>query len=976
VKCLKCGFENRPRARFCKQCGQALQVASPARPPSAGATCPACGAVGDSDARFCRQCGKPLAAAPAMAPTEPALPTSVHIEGGVSGQVAIGNNILQIGNVHGGVVNVMMPGQKVQPQPRPTPVDLRPRPFPDLLDRETEVKTTTAALQSAKPVEFHAAAGLGKTALLRHLAHHPTAATFPDGVVYLSARRQPVDDIIQSLYNAFYTSDAPYKPTDAQLKHDLQNMRALILLDDVELAREDAEKLMNVAPTCAFLMGSQERRLWGEGQSLALEGLPPGDAIALIERELGRSLTPEERPVAQELCTSSKGSPLALIQMAAETREKGLLLTELKAQERKQEGARTTDLLEFPRQQMQLIRHITRQGETTVEAAAKHLGETPANTRQMLDALLERGYLERVERKGGWAYKMRFARKQARWLPLGIWSALEQEAKGAQAPSLAGALNALPAAERQVLATLAALGGTPVHAEHLAALTELPDAASTLQALSSRGIVQSHSPRYTLTGGLEQAVQQVWNLTPWMERALAYFAGWAEGQQHAPERLLEEADAILRILEWAVSAGRWTDVLRLGRAIEGALALGGRWAAWAQALQWMLQAGQALGDQAAESWALHQLGTRSLCLSDNVAARTFLTQALQLREALGDHAGAAITKHNLSLIPAAPPTPPKKPPTPKTRPPLPKWLLPAAGIVTVGGIAAVVGAVLIIISGTLPTPVPPTERPLEATEPPTTIPTVTPTKTPTLTPTKTPTLTPTEKPWITIDLDDGCDREYTHGDESLLTVETNVGGPIKIWLDDRVSIGSAVLGPGEVWDRNWTFTDISPGKHKFRAVLMDSDGSTLAKASCTFTLVPACLDFEDLATDEYVEGDEFSSAGVKISVIDGEVAVVPGGQVGDSGREIDINDGTLQFHFDRSLGGLSLGYSQVPYVTPIAILEINDDAWGAGLMDSADGEIIGGVTVSAGDGVLRLDGRINSFIIGGTDLYIDDVCLW
>lgn len=719
MKCSKCGFENRPGARFCKQCGQALpnvdQILQDLS--SASITCPDCGADNDADAHFCRKCGRALAPLsgvtcpdcdtenslnarfcrqcgntlpsagkalpikpPSTAPT-PASPesVSVHIEGGVSGQVAIGNNILQIGDVHGGVANVMAPGEKIQPKPRPTPIDLRPHPFPDLLDRETEIKAATAALQSAQPVEFHAAAGSGKTSLLRHLAHHPTASTLPDGVIYLSACRQPVDDLLQSLYDAFYETDVPFKPTDAQIKHDLQDKQALILLDDVELAREDVEVMLDTAPACAFLLASPERRLWGEGQSLELGGLPPAEALTLIERELNRPLSPQERPVAQRLRVHSKGNPLTLIQIAAEVREKGLLLTNLKAQKDQSEGMRTTDLLEFPKQQMHLVRYITREGEVTLEAAAKHLGETPANAQQMLDALEKKGYLEREEKKGKRVYKMHFAHKSARGLPPGIWNALEEGTKG-EASFFANALNALPASLRQVMAALAALGGAPVHTEHLAALTGLTDVAPTLKALQRRGLVQIHSPRYSLTGSLDTALQQVLDLTPWMERAAAHFTAWAEAQQQTPEQLLEEADAILWMLKWAADTDRWTDVLRLGRALEGALAVGGRWAVWGQVLRWILQAGQALGDRAIEAWALHQIGTRSLCLGDSAAARTALTQALQLRETLGDHAGAETTEHNLSLLsdaPSPPPEgPPEEPPPSKPRLRLPKWLHP------------------------------------------------------------------------------------------------------------------------------------------------------------------------------------------------------------------------------------------------------------------------------------------------------------
>jgi hypothetical protein len=522
--------------------------------------CPKCASENHPDACFCARCGEPLAVEPVTPPES----IEVHIEGGVSGQVAIGNNILQIGNVYGGVVNVAMPKQKPRPQPRPTPVSLRPRPFPGLLDREAEVVAATTALQSATPVEFYGQAGLGKTALLRHLAHHPTADTFPAGVVYLSARRQPVEDLLQSLFDAFYESDVPFKPTGAEVRHALRDKRALVILDDVALARDEIEILMDTAPACAFLLAAPERCLWGEGRAVGLRGLPPDEALALVERELGRPLTSQEQAAAQALCTALDCHPLRILQAAALAREEGLTLAEI-------------------------ARRV----------------QTPSPDEALTTQIL--------------------------------------------AP--------LPEPEQRVLAALAALGGAPLHAEHLSVLAGLPDVTPVLQTLQNRGLVQAHSPRYSLTGALDQTLQRAWDLTPLMEQALAHFTAWAEEQQ-TPDRLLEEADAVLTTLEWAVEAERWKDVLRLGQAVEGALALGGRWAAWAQVLQWVLQATRAPGNQAAEAWALHQLGTRAGCLGDTAAARTSLTQALRMREALGDQAAAAVTRHNLDIL-LCPPHPPQ-----------------------------------------------------------------------------------------------------------------------------------------------------------------------------------------------------------------------------------------------------------------------------------------------------------------------------
>ncbi len=76
MKCPKCGFENRPGARFCKQCGQSLpaQAAPPAPPTPSGTICPACGATAKPGARFCPRCGKPLVAEPTPPPPSPAGP--------------------------------------------------------------------------------------------------------------------------------------------------------------------------------------------------------------------------------------------------------------------------------------------------------------------------------------------------------------------------------------------------------------------------------------------------------------------------------------------------------------------------------------------------------------------------------------------------------------------------------------------------------------------------------------------------------------------------------------------------------------------------------------------------------------------------------------------------------------------------------------------------------------------------------------
>jgi len=533
-----------------------------------------------------------------------------HVQGEISGQVAVGKYILQIGSIHGGVVNIAAPEQHPQPRPRPTPVFLRPRPFPDLLDREEEVRAATRSFQSTTPVAFHGEAGLGKTALLRYLAHHPATVHFPDGVVFLSARGRPLEDLLQSLFEAFYETDVPFKPTETQIRHALQGKQALILLDDVGMARDEVEALLDAAPRCTFALASLERCLWGEGRIVALRGLPPEASVALVERELGRPLSDEERPAAEALCTALKGHPLHILQAVA----------------------------------------LVREGEKT----------------------------------------------------------LSEVVRIAQVPSPTGALaaevvNPLTESQRRILAALAALGDAPLPADHLAAISGVQDVQSLLQDLVRRGLVQAHSPRYSLTGRMGAYLQRVWDLTPWAERALAHFTSWAESQQPSPGSVAEVAEAILRTLEWATTKGRWPEVLRLGYTVERALALSSRWGAWERVLQWMLQGARAAGNRAGEAWALHQLGTRALCLGDQAVARGSLSQALRLRESLGDRAGATVTRHNLDLL--APPAAPSRRPSPARAA---RGLPPAAWV----GIGLAAAAILLGLAGAIwhllhPTPTPP-----------------------------------------------------------------------------------------------------------------------------------------------------------------------------------------------------------------------------------------------------------------------------
>ena len=489
------------------------------------------------------------------------------IQGSTTGQIAVGKDIHQTYSVqltsYGGVVN--LGPARALPRPRSGRPIFTLRPFPGLLDRAAEAAAAAATLQIGAPVELYGEPGIGKTALLRHLAHQPVAASFRDGALCLPpdlVHDRPLEDLLQTLWEAFYECETPYKPGPAELREGLRDKQSLFVLDDLSLRREEVEALLEALPAGALLMAAADCHLWGEGRAIALKGLPEDSALALLERALGRSLAADEQPSARAIWSALGGHPLRILQTAARSRVDGVSLSDL---------------------------------------------------------------------------------------------ARELRADRSRREPVAAMLPGLPGPQQQVLAALAAPPGLSLDTQHLASLAGLADPAPALEALLQRGLVQEANGRYSLAGGVDQAAAEIWEAQPRAERALEHFTAWVDQRQDNLDLLAQQTAPVLRLLEWAAQAGQWLTVAHLARTFSDALAQSGQWGAWARVLGWQLQAARELGDRQAEAWALHQLGTRALCLEDLPAARTSLQQALTLRESLGDRAGAAVTRHNLELL--APPPP-------------------------------------------------------------------------------------------------------------------------------------------------------------------------------------------------------------------------------------------------------------------------------------------------------------------------------
>jgi DNA-binding transcriptional ArsR family regulator len=101
----------------------------------------------------------------------------------------------------------------------------------------------------------------------------------------------------------------------------------------------------------------------------------------------------------------------------------GHLQNEIEDRE-KRDGISLAELLDLSPPLRRLMNRIARQGEQTVEEAAEHLKESPDQVREWMNALVEKGYLDREKREDVWHYKIRFAYKRGADIPLGLWSVL------------------------------------------------------------------------------------------------------------------------------------------------------------------------------------------------------------------------------------------------------------------------------------------------------------------------------------------------------------------------------------------------------------------------------------------------------------------------------------------------------------------------------------------------------------------------
>jgi hypothetical protein len=190
----------------------------------------------------------------------------------------------------------------------------------------------------------------------------------------------------------------------------------------------------------------------------------------------------------------------------------------------------------------------------------------------------------------------------------------------------------LPPAERHVLAALAVVGRGNLSAAELSELTELDDVRPLVDDLERRGlIVRDERRRYSAVERVGAEIRKTDDALATGDQLFGYLTTLAKGGALTPERLAEDAQAILGLTEWAAENEQWARLLELVQTLQAGFGIAERVEEWLTLLERARGAARALGDRHSEVWVLQQLATASTGAGDPAAAQRYLHEADELQ---------------------------------------------------------------------------------------------------------------------------------------------------------------------------------------------------------------------------------------------------------------------------------------------------------------------------------------------------------
>ncbi|MBE9032726.1 hypothetical protein IQ266_23600 [filamentous cyanobacterium LEGE 11480] len=246
-----------------------------------------------------------------------------HVAAEILGVLQVGQHAALVGSIHGILLQSIEQAATLVPKPAAAlQIPPAPRYF---LGYESALDQALLALKSGDSLEILGAPGIGKSAFLRHLAHHPEVTTsHPDGILHF-ASIEPIEDLIQSLGETFYQLYPESYLSLPEWRDALRDCQALVMVNAPQARTEDVMQLCQLLPHSTFVLASYEPRFvsaaaqvgWERPiQVIALERSPLKVCEQLAVDVLGRSLTPLERPQLEQFWQCFRGESARILQLA------------------------------------------------------------------------------------------------------------------------------------------------------------------------------------------------------------------------------------------------------------------------------------------------------------------------------------------------------------------------------------------------------------------------------------------------------------------------------------------------------------------------------------------------------------------------------------------------------------------------------------------------------------------------------------
>lgn len=234
----------------------------------------------------------------------------VEVHGSVGGNLVVGDHNLIVNAAVGSSVTVLQEGQRPTPSLRSS-VRLLPRRPSGFIGRTAELAAIASAVATRSTIQVYGISGVGKSSLLRQAAYQVAG-----DVAYLTVSGRDIDDVLQEIFEACYDTSG-YRPGSTELRRLMSGVRVCVLADDLVASDDSLAMILDTAPDTAFAFAAVDRELWGQGEAIALGGLPEDQALQLFRREFARELTSAEVAAASRAWRESSGSPIAMLRAAA-----------------------------------------------------------------------------------------------------------------------------------------------------------------------------------------------------------------------------------------------------------------------------------------------------------------------------------------------------------------------------------------------------------------------------------------------------------------------------------------------------------------------------------------------------------------------------------------------------------------------------------------------------------------------------------